>query len=93
MKKKIQKRKKNEVEKISERIIAVKRTLEQFGRELGIAIPKSLPIIVASVIQKIAEAENTTFEYILSEIQIVKPVPSSQDPIIIYRGWVLVWWL
>jgi len=92
MKKAIKERK-TETDKLAARILKVKKMLEEKAKELGISIPKSLPLIVAAVLQKVAEKENTSIEFLLSEIQIIKPSPSSADPVIIYRGQILVWWL
>jgi len=91
MKKKTAIEKRTEVDKIASKIIKVKETLQTLGKEIGVEIPKALPLVVTAVLKKVAEQENTTIEDLLSEIQIIKPTPS--DPIVVVRGRILVWWL
>jgi DNA-binding Xre family transcriptional regulator len=78
---------------IAQKIVVVKNYLLDQFKQVGIeeANTSLLSKVVAVVLSKVAEAEGCKVEDLLTEVQVVKPVPS--DPAIIFRGRVIVWWL
>jgi hypothetical protein len=78
---------------IAQKIVAVKNYLLDQFKQVGIEEGNVtlLSKVVTAVLARVAEIEGCGVEDLLTEVRVVKPVPS--DPAIMFRGRVIVWWL
>jgi DNA-binding Xre family transcriptional regulator len=78
---------------VAQKIVVIKNYLLDQFKQVGIeeANISLLSKVVTAILARVAEIESCRIEDLLTEVRVVKPVPS--DPAIMFRGRVIVWWL